>query len=556
MKTENLKRMDLQKETKKIFGIDLGTTNSAIAIRTSSTVPKLIQIGKKTTLPSCVMWENGEFIVGEAAYEKRYQSNVIYSVKRLMGSDESITLIDGDNTITLTPAEVSSHILKELCKRASVHYNDITDVVITVPAYFNQKQIEDTLKAGELAGLNVHHILKEPTSAGYIYSNIDDSESGEQIIYDLGGGTFDVTHSILLKKTPKVQEVIKNLESYYNIKLDQTIGENNDKYYSRVLGTYGDMHLGGDDIDRELARILLKKAKISKRDIDDEDLEKLILECEKFKKSGIHGSESTISGVTFKMDQEVLREATREVYNKTLHIMQPLFSNIKSKNIKSIILVGGSTKSPFIREWLSKDFPMATVVCSLNPDETVAQGAASVGYDIAGGVPFKFQDVLPLAIGVLVDEERISTCLPTNTSIPYSTSKVYTTLYDNQEVLEVKLYQGLSSDPSNCTFLGTIRIENLPPAKKGELDILLDFILSVDGRLHVQATIGDLTEEIEIENIFSVKNTSELKDTFQDTFLPLAISTNNNKVIELFEKRKIASDEEKENIESEILMSL
>ena len=556
MKESSLKKMSLTTETKKIFGIDLGTTNSAIALRTASTVPTLIPLGKKTTLPSCVMWENGQFIVGEEAYAKRYQSNVIYSVKRLMGSNKTITLVDGEKSISLTPAEVSSHILTELCKRASVYYDNVKDVVITVPAYFNQKQIEDTLKAGELAGLTIHHILKEPTSAGYVYSNIDSAESGEQVIYDLGGGTFDVTHSVLIRKTPEVQQTTNYLESYYDIKINTEDSDKSDKYYSRVLGTYGDMHLGGDDIDTALANRLLSKEGITKQDIGEEDFEKLVLECEKFKKSDIFGFEFTIAGKTFHMNQELLKEATREIYEKTLTIMQPLLSNIKSNNIKSIILVGGSTKSKYIREWLASEFPMATVVCSLNPDETVAQGAASVGYDIAGGIPFKFQDVLPLAIGVLVDETTISTCLPTNTSIPYSTSKVYTTLYDNQQVLEVKLYQGLSTNPNDCTFLGTIRIENLPPAPKGELDIVIDFILAVNGRLRVQATIGDLTKDIEIENIFSVKNAEQEKDTFKDTFLSLAISTNNEKVIQLFEKREKASEEEKEEIESEILMAL
>lgn len=137
-----------------------------------------------------------------------------------MGSNKTITLVDGEKSISLTPAEVSSHILTELCKRASVYYDNVKDVVITVSAYFNQKQIEDTLKAGELAGLTIHHILKEPTSAGYVYSNIDSAESGEQVIYDLGGGTFDVTHSVLIRKTPEVQQTTNYLESYYDIKIN------------------------------------------------------------------------------------------------------------------------------------------------------------------------------------------------------------------------------------------------------------------------------------------------------------------------------------------------
>lgn len=153
---------------KPAYGIDLGTTNSAISVLPSGKIPSIIELDEKAhTLPSCVTWDSDTdtFIVGRASYEQRYKENTIYSVKRLMGTDELITLKDKGKIKTLTPAEVSAEILKELCKQASVTYGKIEDVVITVPAYFNNKQLEDTRKAGELAGLNVLSTLREPTSA-------------------------------------------------------------------------------------------------------------------------------------------------------------------------------------------------------------------------------------------------------------------------------------------------------------------------------------------------------------------------------------------------------
>lgn len=556
----NLMKLDEKKSEQNfsnnyIFGIDLGTTNTAIALKTTKTVPTLINIGEdKTTIPSCVMWKDDMFIIGEKAYEQRYMPNVIYSVKRMMGSGNKIVLRDNDKEITLTPAEVSSKILEELCKRAEKLYGKIKDVVITVPAYFNQQQIEDTIKAGELCGLNVHHILKEPTSASYIYSTLNSAESGELIVYDLGGGTFDVTHLTLIRKDDTSKQVLKNLRSLYGIQMSsRTNTDDNDYYYSRVLGTYGDINLGGDDIDTEFAKLIVKRDNIN---LTKEDFEYLKLRCEKFKKLGIQGQEFRYKGINFNLDLNMLKQATKKIYAKTLNVMAPLLKNINSNHIKSIILVGGSTKSQFIRQWLKEDFPLSNIIYALNPDETVAQGAASVGFDINEGKMYKFQDVLPLAIGVLADESYIEFCLPTNTSIPYSTQKSFVTLYDNQSVLEIKLYQGLSIHPKDCTFLGKIRIENLPMAKAGELLILVDFILDIKGRLKVQATVNDITQELKIDNIFSAASNFKDTDEFEEIYKPLALKTNNIEVLDLFEKRKSTDGIERDTIEGKILTLL
>lgn len=556
MKNNELNYMELG-QSKLVFGIDLGTTNSAIALRTNTSVPKLVQLGNKTTLPSCVMWHNGIITVGETAYENRYKSNVIYSVKRIMGTNAEVTFIDDDGkTLTMTPAQVSAEILKELCRRAEIYYSKVKDVVITVPAYFNQKQIEDTMLAGKLAGLNVLHILKEPTGAGYVYSKIDSAESGELLIYDLGGGTFDVTHLTLVAKSDDSKNVIANLTNLYGIDLSsRDDADDSSTYYSRVLGVYGDSNLGGDDIDDAIAKRVLISHEIPKEDLTKEEYEKLKLECEMFKKTGLHSMETHVGGRKLLIDSVTVKEATLEIYNRTKQIMEPLMSSTNHRNVKSIVLVGGSTKSETIRNCLQKDFPSASIVCALNPDETVAMGAAAVGFDITGEHKFKFQDVLPMAIGVLVNENAISVCMPANTTIPYVTQKVFTTMYDFQSYLEVELYQGMSTSPSECIFLGSIRVDDLPRKRCGELDVTIKFILQIDGRLKVQAVVEEETKELEIENIFSVSDNRET-DEFKDTFYQMAVDTNNKLVLDLFLERDKLPADKREDIEGQILEAL
>lgn len=557
MESKELRKMDFKEHditnATLIYGIDLGTTNSAIAIRKNSNVPELITLGSGTTMPSCVMWENGEFIVGERAYEERYKPNVVYSIKRIMGTDDVVTLIDGDNTISLTPAEVSAEILKELCRRAEVYFPKVTDVVITVPAYFNQRQIEATVQAGKLAGLNVRHILKEPTGAGYVYSKIDSAESGELLIYDLGGGTFDVTHLMLVQKSAGTKGVIQNLQDVYGVKLASREGsDDSDNYYSRVLGVYGDSHLGGDDIDTEMVNLFLKQNNILKEDCEQEELERLKLSCEQLKKNDLYSMEVRFRGEKYLLSSDLCKEATNKIYERTKEIMRPLMQASKHRNVKSIILVGGSTKSPIIRNRLHQDFPSASIVCALNPDETVAMGAASVAHDIAGNDTFRFQDVLPMAIGVLVNEKEISVCMPANTAIPYVTEKTFTTMYDWQDYLEIQLYQGVSTNPEECVFLGTISVDNLPRKRRGELDVVIKFILMLDGRLRVQAVVEDTTKEIEIENIFSVNNAKQ-KDDFRDLFYEKALQENNERAIQLFEEREHVPADNRAEIEEKIL---
>ena len=227
------------------FGIDLGTTNSCISMmRAGTSVPKVIPLRNGNTLPSCVMLNrDGTFTVGIDAYNKRFEKSTIYSVKRYMGSDKIIHLESGSCCKDSTPEEVSAEILKELVIEASeyVGCDIIKDVTITVPAHFNDAQRRATQTAGRLAGLNVIGIINEPTSAGLLYG-IDNAKSNQTIIvYDLGGGTFDVS----------ILKVTKELKSFPMLGIN-TNGEYN-KTAINIIANDGDVHLGGDDIDKNLA---------------------------------------------------------------------------------------------------------------------------------------------------------------------------------------------------------------------------------------------------------------------------------------------------------------
>lgn len=515
-----MKEMKLGRED--IIGIDLGTTNCAVAVYSAGTVPTLLQVGKgqKYTVPSCVRWdgynEKGEpiYTVGEDAYNQRYLPNAIYSVKRMMGSGSSITLTIRDKPpypsaadndwndateLQLTPAEVSSIILSHLKDQVAKFYRPVTKCVITVPAYFNQRQINDTLEASRLAGLDCLQILKEPTSASYIYSQLGYADDGSVLIYDLGGGTFDVTHMHFLRKDSIPKKLFTSLKRQYGIDPETSGADVNDQYFCRVLGTYGDVHLGGDDIDKELGQLAIQKYNLQ---LSKEGEEKLYLRCESYKKSGIMAETFTIDGYSIELTEDMLVKAVDKIFNKTLDIMR----DIDTSDTKTIVLVGGSTKSQRIRENLSRVFPDMEISAVLDPDATVALGAGSVAKAIANDSNLMYSDVLPLPIGILVDESKVDICIDRNTSMPYSATRRFYTLHDNQEQVTLHVYQGLSEKPAECTYLGRLTLKNIPEGEAGTVCIYVHFILDGQGRLRISSTINDVKrdEELVIDNIFDV----------------------------------------------------
>ncbi len=507
-----------------IMGIDLGTTNSAVSIFTAETVPTLLPVGKdgKYTVPSCVKWEAPEmpgckaWTVGEEAYQERFMPDVIYSIKRMMGSGKKVRFTDRrnpDHVLDLTPAEVSSIILQHLRDKVVELYHPIEKCIITVPAYFNQRQMGDTLEAAKIAGLDCLRILKEPTSASFIYSLLGYATSGAVLIYDLGGGTFDATHMTFLRKDAVPKKMATSLKKQYGIEMGSTSEDVTDQYYSRVIGTYGDMHLGGDDIDKLFGDTALKQQGIK---LNDSGREQVYLRCEAFKKRGFAGEDIIVEGKKIHLDLTLLNECVDAIFDRTMKIIE----DIDMSNVSTIVLVGGSTKSPRLRQDLQSAFPSMEISAVLDPDATVALGAGAVAKALANKKELEYSDVLPLPIGVLVDEKSVDVCLQKNTSMPYSASRVYYTMHDNQGRITVHVFQGLSTKPEKCTYLGRITVEGIPPKPAGDVYVTLSFILNGQGRLRVVSRVDgmDREEELIIDNIFSVGEKAEDEEPAPNMF--------------------------------------
>lgn len=560
-----------------IVGIDLGTTNCAASIYTAATVPTLLQLGgaSRYTMPSCVMWNGGDnYVVGVEAYNQRYKKNVVYSVKRQMGTDDKIILWLGRESITLSPVQVSCIILKEIKRRVRELCGELDRAIITVPAYFNHRQIEDTLEAGKLAGWDVVNILKEPTSASYVYSNLGYADKGSVLVYDLGGGTFDATYLTFLRQDTVDASVLKNLEKLYGITIRSEGADVTDQYFCRVLATFGDTRLGGDDIDREMAGRVLAK---SDSRLTDEEFEKLILRCEDFKKLGLVGQTVDIEGKLFNIEYADLTYAVDKIFAKTMGYLREFD---KSK-INTVVLVGGSTKNEYLRGLLRDSFPDSEISAVLDPDAAVALGAGAVAKAMSTDeTSLLYQDVLPLPIGVLVDEEHVEICVTANTALPYSTEVKYKTMVPGQKMVQVHVYQGYSKLASECTYLGTVTVDNLPNKSvgagcgdagagcgvedggDGRLEVTICFILSATGQLKVTSVVEGVEREenLIIDNIFSVKGSDGVgvvgdfvpEDDFELAFYD-AVSDNADAMQLMRQRREEVDGSERESIEAKIL---
>lgn len=572
-----MNRLDLDKTGGKpvsaegcdIIGIDLGTTNSAVSIFSADTVPTILPIGKggKKTVPSCVKWEASEmdgckaWTVGEEAYQERFMPDVVYSVKRMMGSGQKVRFTDRrnpDHVLDLTPAEVSSIILRHLRDRVAELYRPVTKCIITVPAYFNQRQMSDTIEAAELAGLECLQILKEPTSASFIYSLLGYAQSGAVLIYDLGGGTFDATHMTFLRKDAVPKKMATSLRRQYGIELERTGGDVTDQYYSRVIGTWGDMQLGGDDIDKLMGDMAIKEGR---HKLNETEREQLYLRCESFKKRGVAAEDIVINHHKIHLSSEMLDRCVDQIFERTLKIIE----EVDMSSVSTIVLVGGSTQSKRLQSDIQHQFPDKEISLVLDPDATVALGAGAVAKAISGNKSLNYSDVLPLPIGVLVDEKNVEVCLEKNTSMPYSVSRTYYTVHDNQERVTVHVFQGLSKKPERCTYLGRVTVEGVPPKPAGQVMVKLTFVLTGEGRLKVISQVDgvDKDEELVIDNIFTTNTEEQVKSSDmafepQDDFEAMVISSLDGQVqdsiCEMLTRRRMLPEDssEREQLESEI----
>ncbi|KPQ37366.1 MAG: molecular chaperone DnaK [Phormidesmis priestleyi Ana] len=466
----------------KVVGIDLGTTNSLIATLDEGQPWVIPDEDGELLLPSYVgMNEAGKLLVGRSA-QRQYAAapeRTVKSIKRQMGTDYRVTLGDSD----YSPQEISAILLRSLKQRAEETLEEeITQAVITVPAYFTDAQRQATKEAGEIAGLEVLQILNEPTAAALVFD--DRSEITENVlVYDLGGGTFDVS---IVEMTGDVTE---------------------------VLASHGNNRLGGDDFDRQLQRHLADKFRQA-HDIetpsDAATQARLLQAAEKAKvalstnafttvrepflasqgKTALH-LETEISRADFESLITPLLKDTIEAIDRALSDAQ-----METEDIDRVILVGGSTRIPLVQQMVENHLPGISV-SSFNPDLCVGLGAALQAGVLSGeAVESILVDVIPHSLGIAavmetafgLTPDMFSTIIPRNSVIPTSRSQVYRTSYDRQDIVEIEVYQGENAIARENVPLGSFKIEGLPPKPAGALPIEVHFDFDLNGILTVTAT--------------------------------------------------------------------
>jgi len=481
----------------KIIGIDLGTTNSCVAVMEGSE-PTVIENdeGKRTTPSIIGFLENGERKVGDAAKRQAITNheNTIQSIKRFMGrryqeveseiSEVSYNIVKGDNdTVRVdihgrkyTPQELSAIILQKLKKVAEDHIgSEVSEAVITVPAYFNDSQRQATKEAGEIAGLTVKRILNEPTSASLAYGLDKKNQDLKVAVFDLGGGTFDIS---LLELGDGVFE---------------------------VQATNGNTHLGGDDFDQKVIQWLAdefqKDENIDLRK-DPMALQRLKDAAEKAKVELSSSSETEINlpyitavegtpkHLVQKLSRSKFEQLIDDLVEKTLEPCKKALSDAgwSNSDINEVILVGGSTRIPIIQQKVEEFFNKKPSK-GVNPDEVVAIGAAIQGGIMSGDVDedIVLVDVTPLSLGIETMGGVMTTLISANSSIPKRETQTFTTAADNQTSVEIHVLQGERPMAQDNRTIGRFHLEGIPPAPRGTPQIEVTFDLDANGILNVSA---------------------------------------------------------------------
>ncbi|OQM34197.1 molecular chaperone DnaK [bacterium endosymbiont of Pedicinus badii] len=486
----------------KIIGIDLGTTNSCIAI-VEGGKPKVLENseGDRTT-PSMVAYtKEKEILVGQPAKRQSVTNpkNTLFAIKRLIGRKfldqevqkdvnimpyKIIASKNGDAWVKIdnkkiAPPQISAEILKKMKKTAEDYLGySVKEAVITVPAYFNDAQRQATKDAGKIAGLDVKRIINEPTAAALAYGLDKNKGSRTVAVYDLGGGTFDISI----------------------IEIDEVDGEKT----FEVLSTNGDTHLGGEDFDSRLINYLVEEFKKEQMiDLRNDPLAmQRLKECaekSKIELSSSHQTDVNLPYITadssgpkhmnIKVTRAKLESLVEDLVNRTLNPVKIALqdSKLKISDIKDVILVGGQTRMPLVQKKVSEFFGKEARK-DVNPDEAVAIGAAVQGGVLSGDVKdVLLLDVTPLSLGIETMGGIMTPLIPKNTTIPTKHSQIFSTAEDNQSAVTIHVLQGERKRSSDNKSLGQFNLDGIAPAMRGIPQIEVTFDIDADGILHVSA---------------------------------------------------------------------